>query len=156
MLVTGADAGVDTLVLSILKSLGGHIDVMLYGACQRANSWPGDCLRNLNDGVEITGAGNGKSCFNHVDAQLFKSLGHLNLLDGVQLATGNLLAVAQRGVENKQSVVHTLIISLLRYIVMMCATKKPFTPGSEKGFILSCTIRPIYTLYHFRPRPAVE
>ena len=58
-------------------------------------------------GVEIAGAGDGKSRLDDVYAEAFEQLGDFNFFGGVQLTTGDLLTVAQRGVENVQSLTHT-------------------------------------------------
>ena len=43
-------------------------------------------------------------------AEAFQQLGDLDLFDRVQLAAGNLLAVAERGGENVQSLTHILSV----------------------------------------------
>ena len=53
-------------------------------------------------GLEI-----GKSRLDDVHAEAFEQLGDFNFFGGVQLAAGDLLAVAERGVENVQSLTHT-------------------------------------------------
>ena len=45
--------------------------------------------------------------FNDIDTQSLKCSCHLYFLNGVELATGHLLAIAERGVEDIQSVVIT-------------------------------------------------
>ena len=102
VLIAGADTSVNAFVLGILQGVERHVDVALYGSRQRADGGPRHCLRDFNHGVKVTRTRNGKSCFNHVDAQLLKCLGHLNFLNGVQLTSGHLFTVAQRRVENKQ------------------------------------------------------
>ena len=112
VLVRGADTRVDTLVLGILQRIEGHVDIFLYGTCQRTDHGPCHGLRDLNHRVEITRTRNGESCFDHVHAQLLQRLGHLNLLYGVQLTSWHLFAVTQCCVENKQSVIHRLVFCL--------------------------------------------
>ena len=38
--VTRANTRMDTLALGILQRLGGHVDILLYRACQRTNGRP--------------------------------------------------------------------------------------------------------------------
>ena len=60
----------------------------------------------------VSGRADGKAGLDDVDAELLERLGHLNLLDGVQLAAWYLLAVAKCCVEDEKSVVHFLKILL--------------------------------------------
>ena len=108
--VGGTDTCVDTLVLGILQRIVGNVDILLHGTRQRTDGRPCNGLGNLNYRIEITRRTDGESCLNHVDTQLLQRLGHLNLLNGVQLASRHLLAIAKRRVENKQSVTHNLSI----------------------------------------------
>ena len=105
--LAGADARVYAFVFGILQCLGGHVDVLLHGPGQGTDGGPRHGLGDFHYGVEVAGTRNGESRLYDVHAQLLQRLGHLYLLHGVQLATGHLLAVAQRGVENKQSVTHS-------------------------------------------------
>ena len=73
--------------------------ISLYGARERADRRLGDGLRNFEHGVEVSGAGDRESRLDDVHAEAFQQLGDLDLFDRVQLAAGNLLAVAERGVE---------------------------------------------------------
>ena len=107
MLRRNADARMDTLAPGQPQRIGRNVDVLLHGAGQRADRWLGNGLGNLQHGVEITGAGDGKSRLDDVYAEAFEQFGDFNFFGGVQLTTGDLLTVAQRGVENVQSLTHT-------------------------------------------------
>ena len=134
VLFAGAYARVDALALGILQRLGCHVNVVLDGTRQRTDGGPRHRLRNLNHRMEVTRTRYRKSCFNHVNAQLLQCLCHLNLLHRVQLTTGHLLAVAERRVENKQSVCYHFYLTILQFNHFdYSLLNKPFTPGSEKG-----------------------
>ena len=107
MLRRNADARMDTLAPGQPQRIGRNVDVLLHGAGQRADRRLGNGLGNLQHGVEITGAGDGKSRLDDVYAEAFEQFGDFNFFGGVQLTTGDLLTVAQRGVENVQSLTHT-------------------------------------------------
>ena len=107
MLRRNADARVDPLAPGQPQRVGSNVDVLLHGAGQRADRRLGNGLGNLQHGVEIAGAGDGKSRLDDVYTKAFEQLGDFNFFGGVQLTTGDLLTVAQRGVENVQSLAHT-------------------------------------------------
>ena len=91
--VAGTDTRVNTLALGILQTLGCDVDIFLHGTCQGTNGWPCHRLGNLNHRIEVARTGNRESCLNHIHAQLFQLLGHLNLFYGVQLTPWYLLSV---------------------------------------------------------------
>ena len=101
--VRGADAGVDALVLGVLQGLHRHVDVFLHGPGQAADGGPGHGLGDFHHGVEVTGARNGKSGLDDIDAQLFQRFGNLDFFNGVELAAGDLFPVAERRVEDVNS-----------------------------------------------------
>ena len=105
-----ADTGVDPLVPGQPQGVGRYVDVLAYGARERADRRLGDGLRNFEHGVEVSWAGDRESRLDDVHAEAFQQLGDLDLFDRVQLAAGNLLAVAERGVENVQSLTHILSV----------------------------------------------
>jgi len=78
------------------------------GAGQRTNRRGRNGLRNLEYGVEVSGAGNREPRFDDVHAEAFQQLGDFDLLGGVQLAARHLLAITERGVENKQFLAHNM------------------------------------------------
>ncbi len=91
----------NALMLGILQCLGSYINIFRHRACQGAYRGPCHRFRYLDNRVEITGAGNRKAGFDHIHPQSLQLAGYLNLFHRIQLATGHLLSVAQRGVENK-------------------------------------------------------
>ena len=97
----GTDTRMDTLMLGILQCLGSHVDILLHGTGQGTDSGPRHCFRDFYHRVEVSRTRNGESGFNHIHAQCFQLLGHLNLFYCVQLAARHLFTVAQRGVENE-------------------------------------------------------
>ena len=98
------------LCLASRRGVGRYVDILAYGARERADRRLGDGLRNFEHGVEVSGAGDRESRLDDVHAEAFQQLGDLDLFDRVQLAAGNLLAVAERGVENVQSLTHILSV----------------------------------------------
>ena len=104
MLVTGSYSGVYSLVACILQGLGGSIDIALHGTGKGADNRPCYGFRNLYYRVEIARAAGRKSCLNHIHPQLLELTSHLNLLNGVELASRDLFAVPECGVKENQSV----------------------------------------------------
>ena len=92
--VAGADAGVYAFALGKLQGLGGAVNVLLDGTCQGTDGGPGHGFGYLNHRVEVARARNRESGFNHIHAQRFELLGHLDFLNRVELAARHLLAVA--------------------------------------------------------------
>ena len=101
-----ADTRMDTLVPGKAQGVGRNVDVLLYGARQRTDRRLGNGLGNLQHGIEIPGAGDREARFDHVHAEIFEQFGDLDLFGGVQLTAGDLLTIAERGVENVQSLTH--------------------------------------------------
>ena len=99
---------VDALVPGQSQGIGGDVDVFFHGAGQRTNRRGRNGLRNLEYGVEVSGAGNREPRFDDVHAEAFQQLGDFDLLGGVQLAARHLLAITERGVENKQFLAHNM------------------------------------------------
>ncbi len=94
MIVGSPYPGVDSLLLGIFQGLHGHIDILLHRPGEGAYRRPRDGLRYLHHRVEISRAGDGKSGFDYVHSEFFERLRHLNLLYGIQLASGHLFPVA--------------------------------------------------------------
>ena len=109
----------DALVLCVLESVGGHVNILLDGSCECANGGPCDSLRYLNDRVEVAGAGDREAGLDHVNAKRLECLGDLYFLYCVELAAWHLLAIAQRGVENIDSVVHPTKVWFLYVSVLL-------------------------------------
>ena len=106
---TRTDTRVDTLPLRILQRVGCHVNVLLHRTSQCTDSRPCDRLRDFNHTVEIARAGDGESSLDDIHAQCLQLPCHLNLLNRVELTSWHLLAVAERRVENKQSVCHIFV-----------------------------------------------
>ena len=96
----------DTLALGEAQGVGRHVDVLLYGARQRTDRRLGNGFGNFQHGIEIPGAGDREARLDHVHAEIFEQFGDLDLFGGVQLTAGDLLTIAERGVENVQSLTH--------------------------------------------------
>ena len=101
MRIRCADTGMNTFMLSKLQSICSYIYIFLYCTGQCANSRPCHRFGYFNNRVEISRTGNRESGFNNIHAQQFQCLCYLNLFHCVQLASRNLLAIAERCVENK-------------------------------------------------------
>ena len=107
------------LMLGISQCVGRDVDIFLHGSCQRTYRRPCHGLAYLYDTVEISWAGYGEPCLNDVYAESLKLFRHLNLLYSVQLASRHLLAIAQCGVEDKQSITHIFYVVLLLIIIFL-------------------------------------
>ena len=99
--VGSTDTGMNTFMLGKLQSFRRHVNIFLYGTCQGANRRPRHSFGNLNHRVKVTRTRNGESRLNHIHAQRFQLPCHLNFFHCIQLASRNLLAIAERCVENK-------------------------------------------------------
>ena len=99
--VGSTDTRMDTFVLGKSQGFRRHINILLYGACQRTNRGPCHSFWYFNHRIEVARTRNGKSRFNYIHAQRFQLFGHLNLFHCIQLASRNLLTIAERCVENK-------------------------------------------------------
>ena len=82
---------------------GAHI--ALVGARQRAYGGVLNHFGNAVDGIEVAGAGGGKTGFNHVYAQFFQLAGNADFFFFGHRRAGRLLAVAQGGVEYDYAIV---------------------------------------------------
>ena len=102
------DPRMDAFMPGQSQGIGGDVDVFFYGAGQRTNRRGRNGLRNLEYGVEISGAGNREPCLDDVHAEAFQQLGDFDFLGGVQLAARHLLAITERGVENKKFLAHNM------------------------------------------------
>ena len=56
MRVRGADSGVDTFSLGEFERLYRHVDIFLHGSGECAYSWPRDCFRDFDHGIEVARA----------------------------------------------------------------------------------------------------
>src|SRR5665647_2118517 len=74
----------------------------------RHSWWASDSLGYFDYRFEVARTRNRETGFDHIHPQLLQYLGHLNLLDCVQLASRHLFSIAQGGVKNIYSVVHHL------------------------------------------------
>ena len=83
-----------------------RVDVALVGTCQRTDGRILDGLGNRPDRIGIARAGCGKAGFDHIDTELFQLARNAQFLVLGHRRAGALLAVAQGGVKNKQTVFH--------------------------------------------------
>jgi len=102
----GGDEGVDAPRSGRLDRTAGGVDVALVGACQRADGRVLDGFGNGADRFGVARTGGGKAGLDDVDAELFQLARDAELLFLGHRRARALLAVAQGGVENKQTVVH--------------------------------------------------
>ena len=94
-----AYAGMDTAVLGIFQCLCGDFYILLHRPCQGADGRPGNRLRNLDDRVEITRAGDRETGLDNIHPKGLESLGYLDFLNRIELTPGHLLPVPQGSVE---------------------------------------------------------
>ena len=101
-----ADTRMDTFVLGKSQGVGRHVDILLHGAGQRTDRRFGNGFGNFQHGIEIPGAGDRETGLDHVHTEVFEQFGYLDFFGGVQLTAGDLLTIAERGVENVQFLTH--------------------------------------------------
>src|SRR5262249_2617954 len=89
-----------------LEGGGGPVDVLGVAAGQAADDRPLHLPSDGLDGLEIAGGGDWEAGLDHVHAEVLQRVGHLQLFAQVHAGPGRLLAVAQRGVEDDEAVVH--------------------------------------------------
>src|ERR1700741_4650586 len=86
-----------------LQCLPRAFDVLLAGPRQPGDDWPPDRCRNRLNRLEIAVRGNREPSFDYVHAEPVELLRHAQLLVDVHAATRRLLAIAQRGIEDRDS-----------------------------------------------------
>ena len=119
-----ADAGVDAAAFhwDALKRFVCYINVFFHSPCEGADD--GSCGRfaDFYYRLEVARTRYWEARLDDVNAEEFQLLSHLNLFHGVELAAGHLLAVAEGGVEDIDSVVVHSVMMLI-YNVLQIITK---------------------------------
>ncbi len=100
----GADEGMNAPPFRVLQRLAGPVDILRIRACQAADHRVLHELRDLGDGIEIAVRGSRKSGLDDVDAHLVEHLRDVELFLMRHCCAGRLLAIAQRRVENQDTV----------------------------------------------------
>jgi hypothetical protein len=95
---------VEAMFLRILQRLRRERDVVARAAGEPQITRPFDLARDRVDGLPVAARGGRESGFDHVDPEFCESARDTQLLGPRHAAAGRLLAVAQRGVENQDSV----------------------------------------------------
>ncbi len=103
----GGQEDMDARPGGVLDSGGGAVDVVRVAAGQTADDRAFDLARDGLDALEIAGRRDRKAGLDHVDAEIFEGVRHLQLLGQVHAGAGGLFAVAQGRVEDDQAVVRT-------------------------------------------------
>ncbi len=98
------DERVDARAGSIGKRLASARDIGGLRAREATDHGPFDLSGNGLHGLKVAGAGDREAGLDDVDTKAGELLGDLQLLAGVQRDAGRLLAVAQRRVEDQNSV----------------------------------------------------
>ena len=104
--VARRDERVDPRPLGLAYGVGGAVDVARMSAREAGDHGAVDLAGDRPDGLEVTGRGGREAGLDHVHAQARELVRDLELLAGVQRDARRLLAVAQGGVEDDDSVVH--------------------------------------------------
>ena len=100
----GGDERVDAPALGVLHGFAGAVDVGVDGAGEAGHGRVLHAAGDGRDGLEVAVRGDGKTGLDDVDAHAVEALGNLELLLEGHGGAGALLAVAQRGVENDDTV----------------------------------------------------
>src|SRR6056297_2466525 len=103
---TGGDEYMDPAALGRCQGAGGKIDIPGIATRQRTDPGAADEFGNLLDGVEILLRRRGETSLDDIDAKLGKASRQTQFLSHAHAATGRLLAVAQRGVEDGDVLAH--------------------------------------------------
>ena len=104
----GADTRMDTAAFGELQRLGRHVDILLHGAREGTDDGARYRLRDLDHRVEVSRTRYREARFDDVHTQFFELPRHLDLLYGVELASRNLLRIAEGGVEDIYFFAHVM------------------------------------------------
>ena len=105
--IRGGDEGVDPRFGCRLYGLPGGIDVTRVGACKAGDGRPvggPDLAGDPPHGFEVVRAGRRESGLDDIDPEAGELTGDLQLLRAGEAGAGRLLAVAQGGVEDQDSI----------------------------------------------------
>ena len=111
---TGGDKGVDAAELGGPDGLACAAHIVFAGARQRAHRGILDDFGNGADRLEITRAGGSEARLDDIHAKLFQLARDADFFFLGHRSTRALLAVAQRGIENDQFVLHGMTPFCLR------------------------------------------
>src|SRR6266516_6237998 len=95
----------------LLDRLPAAVDILGHSPRQAGDDRPAYRAGDPPDRREVVRRGSRETGLDHVSPQLRELLGHLDLLIGGQREARRLLAIAQRGVENNDSI-HRYLLSL--------------------------------------------
>jgi hypothetical protein len=141
---TGGDEGMDAPRPGRTDRLAGGTDVAFVGTRQRAHGGMLDGFGDGLDGVGVTRTGGGKSGLDDVDAELFQLPRNAQFLVLGHRCARALLAIAQGGVKNIQTVVHGWLHGMSasgRRIIKgmpLAAIRRGVLPG-EGGYCVRAT-----------------
>ena len=79
----------------------GHLDILTLGSGKRCDPWSAQLAGDRPDRLEIAVRSDGKSRFQDVHAERCQLVRHAQLLARIHRASGALLAIAQRRVEDQ-------------------------------------------------------
>ena len=127
----GGQEGMDAPALGRLDRLGAAVDVLEGGARQPADHRILRALGDLVHGGEVALRGDREAGLDDVDAHVVEQFGNLELLLMGHGGAGALLAVAQGGVENDD----TVLIGLGGRIMMGPSLSLMRRLGRSKGFL---------------------
>ena len=100
----GRNEGVDARPPRRLQRFAGPVDIVPRRACQPAHHGFPDHGRDLADGFEIAIGGDGEPGLDHIHPHLLEQFGDAQLFVEIHGGAGRLLAVAQCGVEDDDTV----------------------------------------------------
>ena len=104
--LAGVDEDVDARARGAGHRLGGGVDVAGHAAGKAADAGVSHLARHGVDGAELVGRRGGEAGLDDVDAHGGEALGDLELVTLGEKNPGGLLSVAQRRVEDGDSVGH--------------------------------------------------
>ena len=105
----GGDEHVESFQACRRQGPGGHVNIARIAARQGADRGAVDQFGDLPDGVEILLRGRRKTGLDDIDAELGQAARQAQLARHAHAATGRLLAVAQRGIEDDDVIVFACV-----------------------------------------------
>src|SRR6185312_6593902 len=118
----------DARALGIAQGLARTLHIFFLAAGQGRNAWTANLARDKLHRGEVAVRGNGEAGFEHIDAQLVERLRHAQLFRDVHAASGRLLAVTQRGIEDRDSF-HGVSLSGLSRPTIICNEPSKYNPS---------------------------
>jgi hypothetical protein len=117
MQLGGRDEGVDARARGVLERLSGPFDVGPAASSERGHGRPADLGGNAPDRLGVGVGGNREARLDDVHAQRIERAREARFFLDVHRESGGLFAVAERRVEDRESIRHAAVV---RPLVQNC------------------------------------